>query len=349
VSTALEQATARHQATAPTPDAIMELGFAFWGSKTLLSAVELGLFSTLASARALDAEALRERLGLHPRSARDFFDALVALGMLEREDGLYRNTPATELFLDRSKPSYVGALLEISSTSLYGDWGSLTEALQTGEPQNEVKDGGDLYDAMYSDPEKLRGFLKAMTANSAGLARVLASAFPWDRYETVIDIGGAEGCVPVQVALAHQHLTGGAFDLPVVRPFFDEYVAAAGLSDRLRFYAGDFFVDDLPRADVLVMGHILHNWNDVQKRMLLEKAHAALHEGGALIVYEPILDDDRRENAFGLLMSLHLLIETPGGSHFTGAECQQWMRDAGFRETYLQDVFGPVSMAVGIK
>jgi hypothetical protein len=232
---------------------------------------------------------------------------------------------------------------------LWRDWASLTDALRTGMPQNEIKDGGDLYDAMYSDEEKLRQFLKAMTANSAGVAQVIASTFPWDRYETVIDVGGAEGCVPVQVALAHEHITGGVFDLPVVRPFFDEYVRAAGVRDRLRFWAGDFFVDELPRADVLIMGHVLHNWNDEQKKLLLAKAHTALHDGGSLIVYEPVLDDDRRENAFGLLMSLHMLLETPGGSHFTRAECHQWMRDAGFRETHVQELLGPVSMVVGVR
>src|SRR5919106_706370 len=122
-----------------TPDAILELGLGFWGSKTFLSAVELGLFSELAQAGPLDGEALRERLGLHPRSATDFFDALVALGMLEREDGRYANTPATDLFLDRAKPSYVGGILEMNNDRLFGFWGSLTEGLRTGAPQSEVK------------------------------------------------------------------------------------------------------------------------------------------------------------------------------------------------------------------
>jgi hypothetical protein len=332
-----------------TPEAIMQLGFGFWGSKALLSAVELGLFTELASAGSLDAEALRERLGLHPRSARDFFDALVALGMLERERGAYRNTEATDLFLDRAKPTYVGGILEMGSTRMYRIWGALTEGLRTGIPQNEAKEGGSPFDAIYADPAGLRGFIKAMTGASAGVARALASSFPWERYQTVIDVGGAEGCVPVQLALAHAHLSGGVFDLPEVAPFAKEFVAAAGLGDRLRFYPGDFFVDPLPSADVLILGHILHDWNLDEKRLLLEKAHAALPDGGALIVYEAIIDDERRDNAFGLLMSLNMLVETPGGFDFTGADCQRWLREAGFRETYVQHLVGPDSMAVGIK
>jgi len=349
MSTAVEQPTAPERGVAPpAPDHIMQLGHGFWGSKALLSAVELELFSELAD-QALDAEALRERLGLHPRSARDFFDALAALGVLGREDGLYRNTPATALFLDRAKPSYIGGVLEIANTRLYGLWSSLTEGLRTGKPQNEIKSGGNLFEAIYSDPEKLRGFMKAMSAVSAGAARALPSVFPWDRYRTVIDIGGAEGCVPVQLALAHEHLSGGGFDLPPVGPLFDECVAAAGLSDRLRFYPGDFFVDELPGADVLIMGHILHDWSLDERGLLLEKAYAALPKGGAVIVYDAIIDDDRRENAFGLLMSLLMLLETPGGANHTGAECQEWMGGAGFHETYVKHLAGPDSMVVGIK
>ncbi len=327
----------------------MQLGTGFWASKTLLSAVELGLFSELSKSGPLDAEALRDRLGLHPRSARDFFDALVGLGMLEREDGRYRNTAETDLFLDRAKPSYAGGLLEMLNARLFGFWNSLTEGLRTGEPQNEAKTGGNLFEAIYSNPDLLRGFTKAMTASSFGPAQAMAATFPWDRYKTMIDIGCAEGCVPVQVALAHDHMSGGGFDLPVVEPIFRDYVAAAGVSDRLSFHPGDFFADELPGADVLVMGRILHDWDLDEKRVLLEKAHKALPDGGALIVYEAIIDDDRRENVFGLLMSLNMLIETPGGFDFTGADCEGWMAEAGFRETQVTHLGGPTSMVVGFK
>ena len=338
------------QGTPPSPAGIMHLGSAFWGSKTLLSAIELGLFSELAASGPLDADVLRERLGLHERSALDFFDALVALGMLEREDGAYRNTADTELFLDRAKPSYVGGMLEMMNARLFGFWNSLTEGLQTGKPQNEAKVGGkNLFEAIYSDPASLGGFLKAMSALSAGPASVIANAFPWERHQTVIDIGCAEGFAPVQIARAHPHLSGGGFDLPPVGRFFDEFVAGAGLGERLRFHPGDFFADELPSADVLIMGHILHDWDMEEKRLLLEKAHRALPDGGALIVYESIIDDDRREQAFGLLMSLNMMIETLGGFDYTGADCQQWMGDVGFGETYVQHLVGPDSMVVGIK
>jgi hypothetical protein len=287
---------------------------------------------------------------LHPRSARDFLDALVALGMLERDGDRYSNTPETDLFLDQGKPSYVGGLLEMANARLYRFWGSLTEALRTGQPQNEAKGGEeDFFTAIYADPGRLEGFLKAMTGISLGAAMAIANKFAWDRYETFVDVGTAQGGLPVQVALAHDHLTGGGLDLPPVGPVFERYVEAHGLNGRLRFYPGDFFNDPLPTADVLLMGHILHDWDLEQKRMLLAKAYQALPEGGALIVYDAIIDEDRRENAFGLLMSLNMLIESPGGFDYTGSECASWMREAGFRETYVEHLVGPDSMVVGIK
>ncbi|MFY9587005.1 MAG: methyltransferase [Actinomycetota bacterium] len=331
-----------------SPEPIMQLGLAFWGSKTLLSAVELGVFTALAKGPRGGAE-LASALGLHSRSARDFLDALVALGMLDRDGDQYRNTPSTDLFLDRGKPSYLGGMLEMSNARLYPFWGSLTEGLRTGQLQNEAKTGGDFFGVLYQDPDRLSQFLHAMSGISMGAAHAIAEKFPWDRYKTVIDIGAAEGCVPVQVALRHDHITGGGFDLPAVEPAFSKYVAASGLSDRLSFHPGNFFTDELPSADVFIMGHILHDWDLDEKMTLLEKAYAALPKDGALIVYETIIDDDRRENAFGLLMSLNMLIETPGGFDYTGADCSSWMGKVGFRDTYVEHLVGPDSMVVGLK
>ena len=331
-----------------TPETIMQLGLGFWSSKTFLSAIEIGLFTELAKGPA-SFEALKDKFKLHPRSARDFLDALVALGMLERTDSTYSNTAEADLFLDRTKPTYLGGVLEMCNARLYGFWGSLTEGLRTGEPQNEAKTGGNLFETLYSDPERVRQFLSAMTGLSLGIGIVLAKKFPWKEYRTFIDVGAAQGGVPVQVALAHEHLTGGNFDLPVVGPVFEEYVASFGLSNRLRFYPGDFFNDPLPSADVIIMGHILHDWNLEEKRMLIDKAYKALPKGGAFIVCEAIIDDERRTNAFGLLMSLNMLIETRGGFDFTGADCTSWMRDAGFHNIRVEHLTGPDSMVVGIK
>jgi O-methyltransferase domain/Dimerisation domain len=342
------QHAASDGSTAVTPDAIMQLGTAYWGSKTLLSAVELKMFGLLSESGPLSADELRDRLGLHPRSARDFFDALVALRMLNRDDGRYSNTPDTDLFLDPAEPTYMGGVLEMGSTRLYGFWGSLTEGLLTGQPQSEVKTGGDFFETVYSDPEKLAGFTAAMSGLSRAAGEAIAAKFPWRDYGSMIDIGCAQGAVPVAIAQAHEHLTGGGFDLPPVEPIFNSYVAKCGLSERLTFTAGNFFADPMPHADVLIMGHILHDWDLDQKRQLLQNAFGALPTGGALIVHEAIIDDDRRENAFGLLMSLNMLIEGIGFD-FTGADCRGWMAEVGFTRSYVEPVAGPDSIVVGIK
>jgi precorrin-6B methylase 2 len=333
---------------AATPDHIMQLGMGFWASKTVLSAVELGVFSALAKAPA-DLETLRGRLGLHPRAARDFLDALVALKLLNRHDGLYSNTPEADLFLDRAKPTYFGGLLEMANARLYGFWGSLTEALRTGQHQNEAKHGTDFFATTYADPVRLHGFLTAMSAVSAGAAKLIAAKFDWTQHNTFMDLGAAQGMVPVTLAREHPHLSGIGFDLPQVQPVFEAFVAQQGLADRVRFQAGDFFKDDLPKADVIVMGHILHDWDLEAKQALLKRSFDALPSGGAVIVYEAMIDDDRRENAFGLLMSLNMLIETPGGFDYTGADCQAWMREAGFAATRLEPLAGPDSMVIGFK
>jgi O-methyltransferase domain/Dimerisation domain len=331
-----------------TPDAILQLGLGFWASKALLSAVELGLFTALGRGSLTGKEVIAE-LGLQPRGTTDWLDALVSLGMLERAGDDYANTASTDLYLDRNKPSYVGGLLEMANARLYPFWGSLSEALRTGHPQNEAKVGEDFFAALYHDPERLKQFLHAMTGISKGAAAALAEKFPWEHHRTVIDIGAAEGCVPVELALRHPHLTGGGFDLPAAGPIFERYVASHGLADRLSFHPGDFFAEPLPSADVLVMGHILHDWGLYEKLILLRKAYAALPEGGALIVYESIIDDDRRANTFGLLMSVNMLIETHDGFDFTGADCQSWMADIGFHDSYVEHLVGSDSMVVAIK
>lgn len=335
-------------ATPPSPENIMKLGTAFWASKTLLSAVELEIFTRLAE-RPGNLEEVTSRVGLHPRAARDFLDALVALGFLQRQHGVYGNTPDTDLFLDKRKPSYIGGILEMLNARLYGFWNNLTDGLKTGEPQNEAKRNENFFQILYSDQERLRQFLSAMTGVSRGANLGIAHKFPWHKYRTFVDAGTAQGDLAAQVALAHSHLHGIGFDLPQAKPIFEDYARKLDLSHRLEFVAGDFFQQPLPKADVIMMGHILHDWDLAQKKHLVQAAWDALPAGGAFIVYDSIIDDERRENAFGLLMSLNMLIETPGGFDYTGADCMGWMKEAGFRATYVEHLVGPDSMVVGIK
>jgi hypothetical protein len=333
----------------PTPEKIIQTGLAFWPAKTLLSAVEMGVFTELARGPE-NYESLRGRLGLHPRSARDFFDALVALGFLTREGDVYSNSPDCDRFLDRRKPTYVGGMLEMANHRLYPFWGHLTEALRTGLPQNEVRSGGPgLFEALYADPARLREFLSAMTGFSHGANLAIARKVDWSGYSTYADIGTAQGDLAAQIALANPHLRGIGWDLSEVAPIFEDYMELNGITDRVKFQPGDFFKDALPRVDVITMGHILHDWDLPTKKMLIAKAYDALPKGGSLVIYEAIIDDARSRNALGLMMSLNMLIETPGGFDYTGADCQRWLAEAGFSSSRVEHLAGPDSMVVGVK
>jgi hypothetical protein len=336
-----------------TPSKIMQIGMGFWASKTLLTAVNLGLF-TLLSEGALSGREIQERLGLHQRSLFDFLDTLVALGFLERtglkENALYRNSPDSNLFLDRNKPSYIGGLLEMANNRLYGFWNDLEESLKTGKPQNETKNGGEsLFEAIYASQERLREFIHAMGGAQAGNFMALANKFDFSKYNTLCDIGGSGANLSIHVAKNHDHIKCTSFDLPPVGPIALENITSFGLDDRISVVSGDFFEDDLPQADIITMGNILHDWGYEDKLMLTKKAYNALPDGGAFIVIENIIDDERNKNAFGLLMSLNMAIETDHGYDFSASDFKQWSDEAGFRETEVLPLAGPSSAIIAYK
>jgi hypothetical protein len=335
------------------PSQIMQVGMGFFASKTLLSAVELELFTQLGDGP-LTGEEIGQRLDLHPRAIADFLDALVALRFLDREgegsEGRYRNTEETAAFLDKRSPTYIGGILEMANARLYRFWGDLTEALRTGEPQNEVKHTGKpMFEELYSDPARLEQFMGAMQGISAGNFHALAEAFDFSKYQTVCDVGGATGQLCAILASRHPRLRCTSYDLPVVAPIAEKSIAAAGRGDRVSVASGDFFADPLPRADVITMGLILHDWNLDGKMHLIRAAYEALPEGGALVIIENLIDDARRENAFGLMMSLNMLIEFGDAFDFTGSDFAGWCREVGFREVEVVPLTGPASAGIALK
>ncbi|AXK32544.1 methyltransferase [Streptomyces armeniacus] len=313
----------------PSPRPLIELGTSFWASKTLLTAVEIGLFTGLAEGPVTE-DALRERYALHARGARDFLDALVALGVLDRDaGGSYRNAPATDLYLDENKPSYLGGWMRQASRRLFHAWSGLTDSLRSGTPHIGWN-SQDYFNRLYENPRELLGFIAAMDAITNHLGPELAALLDWRAHKQVVDVGGARGNLLAHLLPAHPHLEGAVFDLPDLKPLFEAHMAQHGLGDRTRFATGDFFADPMPAADVVVLGHILHDWDAGQRRELLRRAYEALRPGGMVVVYDRMIDDARRENATGLLGSLNLLLVTPGGSEYTAAECQEWAAQAGF-------------------
>jgi hypothetical protein len=331
---------------------IMEVGAGFWPAKTLLSAVELDLFSALGGA-SMSGEEVGARLGLHPRAIYDFLDALVALGFLERDgegtDGRYRNSAEAAAFLDKQSPTYVGGFLEMCNARSYGFWGDLTEALKTGEPQTEVKlTGKPIFEELYSDPARLEQFMQALGL-SFGDFHALTDRFDFAGYHTVCDVGGATGQLCMTLAGRYPDLRCTSYDLPAVAPIAQRSIAAAGLGERVTVASGDFFADALPRADVITMGHILHDWNLDRKKQLISAAYDALPDEGAFIVIEHLIDDARRDNVFALMMSLNMLIEFGDAFGFTGSDFARWCRDAGFCDIEIHPLTGPTSAGIAYK
>ena len=335
------------------PSKIMQIGMGFWASKTLLTAINMELFTHLAQG-GLSGQNIQNKLGLNNRSLFDFLDTLVALGFLSRtglkESAIYSNSDDSDLFLDKNKPSYMGGILEMSNNRLYPFWNDLETALKTGKPQNEVKNGGKpLFEAIYANEDRLREFIHGMGGVQAGNFMKLSHDFDFSKYNTHCDVGGSGANLSIFITRSNSHIKSISFDLPPVSPIAKENVAHFELSDRIEVRSGDFFIDDLPQADVITMGNILHDWGTEDKLMLIKKAYNALPNGGALVVIENIIDDERNKNAFGLMMSLNMAIETDNGFDFTASDFNEWAKEAGFSQTHIIPLTGPSSAVIAIK
>ena len=335
------------------PSHIMNVGMGFWASKTLLTAVKLELFTRLA-VRPLTANEIKYEICLNGRGLYDFLDALVALGFLQKSGtksaAVYSNTADTDLFLDKNKLSYAGGILEMANNRLYGFWNYLEEGLRTGAPQNEIRTGRTtLFDEIYSDVDRTREFVNAMGGIQTDNFITFANKFDFSNYSTLCDIGGAGATLSAHVASHNPHMSCISFDLPAVALIAAENISKMGLAEDVKILYGDFFNDPFPKAEIITMGNILHSWSTKEKKILIRKAYEALPKEGSLVVIENIIDDERRKNAFGLMMSLNMLIETHEGFDFTAADFDLWAMEAGFSRTYLIPLTGPSSAVIAVK
>lgn len=335
------------------PSKIMQVGMGFWASKTMLTAVSMGLFTHLAKGE-LSGQEIKLKLGLNERSLYDFLDSLVALGFLKRkglkETAVYCNAEDTSLFLDKNKPSYIGGILEMANHRLYPFWNNLEEGLITGNPQNEIKeDGKSLFENLYADEERLNEFINAMGGVQMGNFIAFSNKFDFSNYNTLCDIGGGGGYLAAQVVMNNDNMSCTTFDLPEVAPLAAKNISKMGLGEKVTIQSGDFFKEEFPKTDVITMGNILHDWGTLDKKLLIKKAYDALPDGGALVIIENIIDDNRSVNAFGLMMSLNMLIETTEGYDFTFSDFNGWAKECGFKETSFISLIGPTSAAIAYK
>ena len=340
----------------PSPSKIMQIGTGFWGSKILLTAVNFQLFTYIAQKGSMSAKEIKSILKLNctDRHLFDFLDVLASFGFLERtgllENAKYSNSIDTDMFLDKGKPTYIGGVLEMMNNRLFGFWDSLDEGLTTGLIQNEAKGGeASLFESLYKDSVLLKEFVNAMTGIQMGNFMALAQNFDFSKYNTFLDVGGSAGVLSLMVAKHNSQMICQTFDLPPVEPIANETIQKFQLADRVKAISGDFFVDDLPKADVVAMGNILHDWNEENKIKLIQKAYDALPSGGAFVVIEAVIDNDRKENVFGMMMSLNMLIETAEGFDYTFDDFNQWTKQVGFKSTVIMPLTGPSSAAIAFK
>lgn len=347
----------QHNQNQPDPSKIMQIGMGFWASKTMLTAVKLQLFTLLAGRKKLRGEEIKTQLGLGTttRHVLDWLDVLTALGFLQREGvftvAVYSNNADAEIFLDKNKQSYIGGILEMANNRLYKFWGDLEEGLRTGFPQNETKGNlvGAGFEMLYESPERLQEFMDAMSGIQTGNFITLAKKFDFSKYKTLADVGGADGWLSIQLCLNNPHLQCTCFDMPQVEPLAKKKIGQFNLSERIKFVSGDFFKDDLPSADIITMGNIIHGMNEHEKQKMINKVFNTLPENGVFITIENIIDDNRSQNVFGLLMSLNMLIENGEAFDYTPSDFARWTKAAGFKRTEIIPLTGPASAAVAYK
>lgn len=345
-----------NQDNQPSPASIMQIGSGFWASKVLLAAIKFQLFSKLDVNKSMTAQQIKTMLNLKCTDIHlyDFLDALVGFGFLNRkgilESAVYSNSIHSDAFLVIDKPAYIGGMLDMLNNRLYGFWGNLEEGLLTGLPQNEIKAGDDnLFDELYKSPERLLEFINAMGSIQVGNFNAFAQQFDFSKYKTLTDVGGCGAVLSTTVAKYQPHMQCISFDLPVVGPIANEKIAKTSFSDRVTTANGDFFADPFPKADVVVMGNILHDWDEPKKLALLQKAYDALPEGGAFVAIENVIDDERTKNVFGMMMSLNMLIETGTGFDYTFSSFNKWTKSVGFKSTSIVPLTGPASAAIAYK
>jgi hypothetical protein len=330
---------------------IKRLGNAFCHAKLLHTANEIELFARLDGYGEATASQIAQGAGLHERGARQFLDALVALGLLHRSStgdaARYALTEPARQHLVPARPGYLGGFLNRASHVLYPAWGNLTEALRTGQPQVPSAGDGE-FERMLSHPKQQATYLRMMDSISTPLAPLLAEAVDWPAFRHLVDVGGARGNLAARLVHAHPHLSATVFDLPVMADAHAQHMATMSPPPPVGFAGGDFFVDPLPRGDILVLGHVLHNWSPEERQLLVKRAFEAVEPGGTLLVYDAMLDDEATDLA-RLVVSLTMLLVTRGGSEYPASACEQWLRSAGFTDVVRRPLGNTDTVVVGRK
>ncbi len=321
---------------------ILDLIEAFRRSKTMFTAVRLGIFDRLEKTPQ-SAEQLAASLNLNAGALARLLDGCVGLGLLTRADGEYRNTPAASRFLVKSSPDTLSGYINYSDRSLFALWGHLDDAVREGTNRWEQVFGSRtaLFDYYFRDPEATASFMQGMHGFGQISSPLIATAFDLSRFTHLVDLGGATGHLAVAVCERYPNLKATIFDLPAIEPF-------SRTGDRIDFVAGDFFADPLPPADLYSLGRILHDWDDDRIQLLLRKIAASLSPGGGILIVEALLHEDRSGPVYALMQDLNMLVCTDGRER-TFDEYRSLLEAAGFANVQYKRTGTPVDAVFATK
>lgn len=327
------------------PEKILKIGVDYWSSQVLLCAIELQIFTALAEGP-LTLEEIIEEFNLNDRLARDFLDSLVALEFLQKDDIYYSNSSDSDYYLDKNKQSYLGSVLTLGQYQL---WGSLIDKLTSIDSKELQTGGSNYYRELYKNSDIIEEYAKSMSTLNLGANISIAENFPWENVESIVDLGCSEGGLLLQILQRYRNIKGIGIDLPELKECFLTNMKNFSLENRAIFYAADFNNESIPSAEVFTVGHILHALSPNDRNRLLRKLYELLPIGGYVIIYEHIVDDDRSNNVFSLLMSINMQLESNGHGSLTGEDWTKVLNAIGFMEVYIEPLLGPSYMICGKK
>jgi ubiquinone/menaquinone biosynthesis C-methylase UbiE len=321
-----------------TPKPIMELATAFQRSRPLLTAFDLGLFTAIHD-EARTSEATAAALGTDPRATDRLMNALVGLGLLEKHDGHFSNTPLSATYLVKGRPDYLGGLGH--TNHLWDSWSRMTDVVRTGHPvlAAGTNDRGD---------DWLRPFIAAMHFRARQSAGEVIGMLGLEGVSRVLDVGGGSGAYAMAFARARRGISAVVFDLPNVLPLTRMYIAQEGLTAEVTTVSGDYLAAPLGDAyDLVFMSAVIHSNAVDDNRLLFRKAAAALNPGGQLVVQDFLMNEERDGPVAAALFALNMLVGTPEGDTYTESEVRSWMAEAGFRSIVRKDTTFGTNLVIG--
>jgi 3-hydroxy-5-methyl-1-naphthoate 3-O-methyltransferase len=322
---------------APDPDDVLGLFLGFWVSRTVMAAVQLGVFDTLGAGQAppggLELEQAQQVLGLPPRPARALLDTCVATGLLEKEDGRYRNSALADRYLaagsEYSLRNYV-----LDERWCWSAWEKLEDALRSDHQL--LPEDAEGYHAF---PEDF--FLDFLHGHSLAMGERLAAAVDFGPAGRVMDVGGGSGAVSIALCRAYPHLEAIVVDQRPVVARAAVHIETAALGDRITTWPANIFESPLPRGcDTAVVANVLHDFSPERAREILVRVAAALPPGGRVVIMEIVPDEERRSPPLAVAFAVAMIVNTAGGDAHTASQYREWLEEAGLTDVVVTAIPG---------